>query len=310
MAWFECNPPKIKKLRKFREFRVALQWSINEALGFLCSFWGEVAELNESGEISDWTPDYLAELTDLGKIDPQRVWKTLVATEWIDAKEDGRAFVRDWIDIAGSYLVRKYHNSDRQKLVQFWGLYGRMYGREQKPEKDTKGSAKEDGESGAAPQGSNQEVKTFPAGNGEERVRFPSPRLSPSLPKSRGLFINPSGSGAATPDAKVRPEIAILIKSFRDKQIEKLSEPPAKFNYGLAGNGFKKLLQSNPPYSPEEIEIRFDAYFESTKTFIVQRSHCIDDFFTYFNKLKDGPIANQVGSYDKQPFNDGAATVY
>lgn len=131
MAWIEFHAPLIKKLLKFRDFRRALGWSSNEALGFLGSFWGEIIELREDGDISGWTPDYIAELTD-AKVDPERLWKALQAG-WIDATPDGRVLVHDWLDTAGTYLIKKYSSSNRGELVRIWALYGLVYGARSEP---------------------------------------------------------------------------------------------------------------------------------------------------------------------------------
>lgn len=43
---------------------------------------------------------------------------------WLDGK-----LLHDWLDYAGNYLVRKYHNSHRRKLIDIWLRHGRRYGK-------------------------------------------------------------------------------------------------------------------------------------------------------------------------------------
>ena len=126
MAWVEFHASRIKKLLKFRDFRKALNWSANEALGFLGSFWGEIIELREDGDITGWNPEYLADLTD-AKVDPERLWKAL-ENGWIDKGLNGKVLVHDWLDAAGLFLMRKYSTNNKEELARIWALYGRVYG--------------------------------------------------------------------------------------------------------------------------------------------------------------------------------------
>lgn len=130
MAWVEFHATRIVKLKKFQDFRIALQLSKHEALGLLGSFWCEVLELREDGDITDWTPEYLAELLGL-KLSPERVWKALEAG-WLDTVND-RKIVHDWLDSASIFLTRKYSSSDegKERLKYIWSLHGKTYGNEQ-----------------------------------------------------------------------------------------------------------------------------------------------------------------------------------
>lgn len=118
MAWVEFHGAKIKRLKKFGDMRRELRWSTNEALGFLGSFWSEVIELSEDGDISKWSPQYLCDLTET-KLNPERVWQTLVRTGWIDMTEDGLYLIHDWMDTAGRFLEIKYKNyPDKLKQIE------------------------------------------------------------------------------------------------------------------------------------------------------------------------------------------------
>lgn len=129
MAWVEFHGARIKRLKKFSDFRRSLQWSVNEALGFLGSFWCEVMELCENGDISGWTPEYVCDLTGLS-LSPERVWNALVTNNWIDVTSDGRFLIHDWLDYAGRFLRNKYASSESGKeyLKDVWRLHGRDYG--------------------------------------------------------------------------------------------------------------------------------------------------------------------------------------
>lgn len=126
MAWIEFHAARIKRLKKFQDFRKSMSWSTIEALGFLGSFWGEVIELAEDGDITGWTPEYVAELTGL-KISPERVWEALASNGWIDHRGEN-VIVHDWLDSAATYLRSKYAKDRREILVDIWALHGKSYG--------------------------------------------------------------------------------------------------------------------------------------------------------------------------------------
>lgn len=113
-------------MKKFQDFRKEMGWSSIEALGFLGSFWGEVIELAENGDVTGWTPEYVAELTGL-KASPVRAWEALASTGWIDHK-DGKVVIHDWLDAAATFLRGKYAKDNRERLVEIWALHGRTYG--------------------------------------------------------------------------------------------------------------------------------------------------------------------------------------
>lgn len=127
MAWIEFHGTTIKKLQKFREFRRDLQWEENYALGFLASLWSEVMDLCEDGDISNWTSEYLCELTGVST-ESGRVWKALKDHGWIDETEDNHTLIHDWLATSGAFLIRKYSTNDKKKLKNIWKLYGRCYG--------------------------------------------------------------------------------------------------------------------------------------------------------------------------------------
>jgi len=125
-CWIEFHAARIKRLKKFSDFRKDLSLSVNEALGLLGSFWGEAIELAESGDISGWTPEYVAERAG-SNLNPERVWKALVQHRWVDIRGNGTFVIHDWLDCAGTFLRGKYAGSNKLRLQQIWALHGRVY---------------------------------------------------------------------------------------------------------------------------------------------------------------------------------------
>ncbi len=126
MSWIEFHPSKILKLKKFSDLRRALNIRANECLGLLGRLWGETIEIRESGDISDWTPEYLCELIDT-RLDAKLVWKALVDNRWIDCKDNGKVLIHDWLVYTGRYLEAKYRTSNPEVLHKTWDLHGREY---------------------------------------------------------------------------------------------------------------------------------------------------------------------------------------
>ncbi len=147
-CWIEFHATKLVRLQKFHGLKKCLSLSKLETLGLLSLFWGEVIELRESGDISDWNPDYLCDL--LGsKLVPDRVWEALELNGWIDRSSDGRILVHDWLDYAGRYLRGKYKTKNKSMLIEIWAIHGRKYGEQEE-------------EAERLPQGSKEEVKKLP----------------------------------------------------------------------------------------------------------------------------------------------------
>lgn len=100
-----------------------------------------------------------------------------------------------------------------------------------------------------------------------------------------------------TPAQETRgADINLLITEFQIGLRNHLKEEPTAFNRGAAGRGFKKLLASYPRH---EIQSRFNAWFTTTDEHIARRSWRVEDFFGYFNRLKDGPIAKAKDKWHK-----------
>ena len=85
------------------------------------------------------------------------------------------------------------------------------------------------------------------------------------------------------PESGLKP----LIDAFFVGLKTKLGEVPSAFNGGAAGKGFKKLLRT---YPHEEIHRRMGLWFASEDQFVAKRGWRVEDFFGYFNQLKDNPL--------------------
>jgi hypothetical protein len=138
MAWIAFHGSIVRRLNKFHDFRRMMGWDEVYTLGVLGSLWSEALELRESGEISDWSPNYIC--NDLLKIncqDPEKVVEALVNSGWLDRKVDKTTgevtlLIHDWTEYAGKYLQRKYKTNQRERLVEIWALHGLEYGKEGK----------------------------------------------------------------------------------------------------------------------------------------------------------------------------------
>lgn len=323
MPRISVDPTKIKTAPKFRTARVKFNWPPHHFLGFLCAFWGMVADNNETGEISDWTPEYLAEVVGIGNVDPNELWGVLVENGYIEQRPDGRVFVQDWLEMMEEALRRKYHNSDPQRLVNIWALYGRPYGREKpkKPEGSLKEHESDPPGSGSFPQGSNQEVtphdiyKESPQGRGGDASFSPSWETEgkKEAPPGGGLRsktrIPLEVDGTEPPerrDDKARPVVHLLLERFHERLNDHYDEPVA-FAFQIWGNFLKRLLKD---FGPQEIECRFENWIKSNDRFVRQNLTNAGVFFQRFNDLRDGPItANQEKGHARRPFDDGAATI-
>lgn len=83
------------------------------------------------------------------------------------------------------------------------------------------------------------------------------------------------------------PNVKLLVDEFFVALEHRLKEKPVGFNGGAAAKGFKKLLGYFPRH---EIQSRFNAWFGSTDPHIERRGWRVEDFFSNFNRLKDGPM--------------------
>lgn len=305
MATIEINPTKIKSLPKFRNARIKFNWPPHHFLGFLCAFWGTVGENNETGEISDWTPDFLAEAVGIGNVDPHELWEALVEFGYIDVRDDGRVLVTDWIQIAGDPLERKYHSSNPQHLDNIWALHGQIRRRTSKNPKgdlkDTLRQPKGDLEADAPP----DIIKEPP----KDREKTGNASLSPWETGEREAEKEAprNGAGKDRREPKTRSEVTILQERFFELLKERHPKLAGVFEWGRAGKAFREMLDNG--LGIQEIALRFPNYLASTDSWIVQHNYNVPEFQRAFPQLEDGPISNHGRSNARRPFDDGAATV-
>jgi len=314
MAWIKVDPIEVKKHPKFHAFKKKLGWESHQAFGFLGALWGEVAntEANESGDISDWTPDYLADRIGV-RHDPDSLWEALVPG-YIEVRPNERFFVRDWLELAGDFLREKWRGrkGGHEHLTQIWANYGRIYGRklssESDPTEDSPGRPD-------TPTDDQQKTHSdFTVGEKDAKNRtIPTPEKFPPgypvLPPREDLKASiPFGSEESPPDKPVAA-VSILQREFLaglKARLEEDGEAPVDFNYGKAGSVFKKILDCG--YGVQDIVSRFGSWFKSTDPHIVKHSYSVTLLPRYFNTLKDGPISNQGPSNGIKTYQDGYAT--
>lgn len=146
MAWLELHTVLLRH-RKLK--RLARELSIDPimAVGHLTTFWSNVLELAEDGNISKWSIEDIAEYSGFkgdcnkfytalknegdGFIDekdikafPQELLEFLTEKVRI-SKTNKIVLVHDWLDYAGRYLKTKYKSHNPEKLDYILSLYGK-----------------------------------------------------------------------------------------------------------------------------------------------------------------------------------------
>lgn len=91
-------------------------------MGHLHALWHVALEQQEDGDLSSWSDESIAEYSDFPGDAPQYV-RLLQKYRWLDGK-----IIHDWLDYAGRFLMKKYSTSGRERLVDIWFKYGRIYG--------------------------------------------------------------------------------------------------------------------------------------------------------------------------------------
>lgn len=122
MAWIESHTVLIRH-KKLRDLARELRLRPAHLMGHLHALWHAALEQREDGDLSSWSDEFIAEMSDFSGDAPQYV-RLLTKHGWLD--EDRK--IHDWIDYVGMYLTRKYSHNDRDRLVRIWDLYGRIYG--------------------------------------------------------------------------------------------------------------------------------------------------------------------------------------
>jgi hypothetical protein len=78
-------------------------------------------ESQEDGDLSRWSDEMIAEAADYAGEASQFV-QLLRTHRFLDG-----ALIHDWLDYAGLYLISRYSNSKRERLVAIWAKHGRVY---------------------------------------------------------------------------------------------------------------------------------------------------------------------------------------
>lgn len=123
MPWIESHSV-IGRHRKVKGLARQLKIQVPTAVGYLHLLWHSVIEQAEDGDLSQWTPDAIA---DLAMYDGE-------PADFLKALQDNRLFdgmkVHDWLEYAARYLTTKYKTRNVPKLREIWAKYGRIYGKE------------------------------------------------------------------------------------------------------------------------------------------------------------------------------------
>jgi hypothetical protein len=83
-------------------------------MGHLHALWHAALEQAEDGDLSQWSDELIAELSDYTGDAPQYV-RLLQKHGWLDNK-----IIHDWLDYAGRYLEAKYRTAKPEKLKEIY----------------------------------------------------------------------------------------------------------------------------------------------------------------------------------------------
>jgi len=120
MAWIESHQ-SLERHPKVAGFRKDMGWSKNETIGFLHRFWWLVLEVADSGDITKFSAEFVAEELDMSEDVMKKAFKSMEG-RWID-RIDGMVIVHDWLEYAGKFL-REYRY--RRKL-ETWGKIVKLH---------------------------------------------------------------------------------------------------------------------------------------------------------------------------------------
>ena len=104
MAWIECHS-ELEQHPKFIKFRLVMGLRTDEAVGLLIRFWWRVLDTSPSGEVSHMNDaEIVREMFYLTKNRAKSLMFSLIDSGFVDKRADGRLYVHDWLDYAGTYL--------------------------------------------------------------------------------------------------------------------------------------------------------------------------------------------------------------
>lgn len=126
--WLKIDT-EILENQKVADLSRALRTSPHAAAGHLFGMWSRVLKQRPDGIIADWTDWFIADSLGIAPKHSSTIRKTLLDAGILDADP---LRVHDWIDYAGTYLVKKLGTTAKGKveLERIWAIYGRVYGDE------------------------------------------------------------------------------------------------------------------------------------------------------------------------------------
>lgn len=138
MAIYVCIHTVLGRHPKMRDLARVLCEPIVHVKGYLVSLWSAALEMREDGDLSAWSPAFVAQAAEYeGEID---FLAALQKTGWLDGK-----VIHDWVDYAGPYLRARYHQHNRERLVIIWKKHGRVYGEPERRVKVPEGPEAQEG---------------------------------------------------------------------------------------------------------------------------------------------------------------------
>jgi len=122
LAWIESHTILLRH-RKLIELAKDLRLKPVYVMGHLHALWHAALEQQEDGDLSSWSDELIAESSSYSA-DASQYVSLLQTHHWLDGK-----LLHDWLNYAGNYLARKYHNTDRDYLKTVWLKHGKHYGK-------------------------------------------------------------------------------------------------------------------------------------------------------------------------------------
>src|SRR3990167_3478063 len=120
--WIELHTNLLRH-RKTKNLARALQIEPFMAVGHLTSFWTNVLEQAEDGDITKWSKEDIADYACYVG-DADKFYNALLnaGDGWIDERE-GKIIIHDWWDYAGRYLTAKYRTFNPGRLEMIKSIY-------------------------------------------------------------------------------------------------------------------------------------------------------------------------------------------
>lgn len=111
-----------KRNRKVINLSKELRLKKVYVLGHLHALWHETLEQCEDGDLSTCSDETIADFAEF-EGDATKFVSLLQKHGFLDKK-----LIHDWIDYAGAFLIGRYKNNEKEKLVAIWKKHGRDYG--------------------------------------------------------------------------------------------------------------------------------------------------------------------------------------